>query len=358
MDIKGRKLSHYRIENCSICNVCNTYLQGDVFNHIKEAHCDCFYKCHLCRNYSGLSKSNLFQHQKDKHRVSCYYLACPICMLFCSLEETEIMTHLVKVHSRIENKFVCNYCSFKSQSDLLDAHFKETHSRYVCVIPNCQAVCQNSLQLFQHYMGHHFPKLTLFHNCSECDYMFPKENSLQQHKRDKHGILDDEYGEEEEDETFIEFHCPLCPFTTFDKKHYEQHSSKKHSDVFFNCTYPNCSYQTKLFWSITQHTIDKHLSNTFLRYDCYECDEISFSEVHSLIQHLRDKHSVVETCSRCNSYEDDLSDHIWSIPDHSFDVFSCTICNEEYEEKAYLVDHLSENHISITPLLKRLCFGC
>lgn len=357
MDTQLKNSSHHRRENRSICNVCNTYIQGNFLTHIKEAHCNSsFYKCHLCRIYSGLTISNLFQHQKDKHNVSYYDLACPVCFMFHSTEEKEIMTHLVNAHSRTENLFVCNYCSFNSKVDVLDAHFKEVHSQYVCVFQTCRAVSQNAMQLFQHYMMQHFPILTLLYNCSECGYMFPKEVSLQQHKRDKHGIYDDEYEDDEEEETYIEFLCPICSFTTTDKKQYEQHSIKKHSDIFFNCTYPNCNYQTKKYWSLTQHTIDKHLIDTILRYECFKCD-FWFTQVHSLIQHMRDKHSVVDTCSLCNTYEDDLADHICSEPDHSYDIFSCALCDEEYEDKAELVDHLSENHISITPLLRRLCFG-
>ncbi|XP_014270866.1 zinc finger protein 142 [Halyomorpha halys] len=334
-----RKSPHYRRGFHSICNVCNAQLsQEDVVTHLTNSHCNKhFYQCHLCRNYAGSSRSSLFQHQKDVHNVSNYYLACPICKHFCSPLEEEVTTHLVNVHFRSE------------------ANFKEIHSHFVCVFPNCQTVCQNSMDLFKHYIGHHFPKLVLMYSCSECDYLFPKVNSLNQHKWDKHGMEVDD--EDEDEETLVDFQCPMCSFTSFNRKDYKQHLVSKHYDYIFNCSFENCNYKTKLFWSLMQHTLGKHLSNTFLKYDCYVCEENSYSNIHSLIQHLRDKHQIDRFCSLCNVYVNDLSDHILSEPDHSYEIFECTICNEEYEEKDELIDHLSDKHVHITPLLRRVCYG-
>ncbi|XP_058798737.1 zinc finger protein 160-like [Phymastichus coffea] len=163
-----------------ICPFCDKIFSDErkVANHVRNVHRRRF-KCDLCRR-QYFSAEALEAHRKTHNTDS--HFECAICHLKYKREET-LQSHFVRVHSDMEEKYVCDHCGkrYKLKQDLM-LHINQVH---MCTYQICR-FCGKVVKNVKAHEWHHQKKLDREHDakiypCGLCFKKFLSESKLENH---------------------------------------------------------------------------------------------------------------------------------------------------------------------------------
>ncbi|KAG5680722.1 hypothetical protein PVAND_010212 [Polypedilum vanderplanki] len=196
--------------------------------------------------------------------------------------------------------------------------------------------------------------------CSFCFQSFYATKDLNLHLRTSHAL----------DPDLLSYFCAHCSFSNNQKNKLETHIKTTHFDMpakSHKCQF--CSIRC-----VSQYTLKKHLANKHRMVDpnMLYCDQCNFTSkvktkitLHMQRVHLRTVNDFL--CNQCdvvcqNKKERDLHHFthcdIVELIDQSKEKLTCTICREQYNERADLLSHLEShrNDVEFTTTPCVLCY--
>ncbi|TRY92393.1 hypothetical protein DNTS_028233, partial [Danionella cerebrum] len=392
--------------------------EASLEEHIRQTHCESenlpldspvsvtpkdpvvdIYSCSYCTN-SPIFKTvlKLNKHIKENHKN------IPLALNYINNERRSLRVlsppspvsiekgSLFKQSSSsfiCSRELICNQCGAKYTSlDLFQTHLK-THLDGVVpqlTCPQCKKDFPSQESLLKHVTVH-FMIMSTYYICESCDKQFTSVDDLQKHLLDMH--------------TFVFYRCTLCQEVFDSKVSTQLHLAVKHSHEkkVYRCT--SCTWDFRHEADLQMHVKHSHLDNPGNSHRCIFCGESfstevelqchitthskkynchfcckTFTAIHLLERHLREKHCVFEGTTQFCSTNGSMSGSNDSIAkddgdrgflansnggtsigeshnsrdgsEEDFDtsevMYSCDMCGASYTMESLLTNHQLRDH--------------
>ncbi|CAH1980897.1 unnamed protein product [Acanthoscelides obtectus] len=315
--------------------------------------------CELCNAKYGDTRS-LNEHILKKHP-----------------EHTASITY--KIHE-------CSECSFKTtvesyfEKHLVSIHNSPASSISLFTCTHCSAGFKLKLTLDDHIVRKH-PEFSesitrQVYHCTQCTYKTVIKRELENHIPKKHSSMKANNKRRT---------CTICNATFTRTRTLEDHILRTHPDIkssimteILRC--PDCAFETVVTAKLNRHRLT-HSDDTATFKKCEHCLATFKSKLglgsHILKRHPEYMSSVsvkVFKCSECpckTTKKRDFEKHIKAVHGASDQVpqnqpsvsttnttVTCAYCNERYEDKTFLDDHILENHPEYATLVTSKIYEC
>ena len=228
---------------CDECDLeCNS--KEELRKHKSEVHKGLTeFRCELC-NVSCEDEKELMTHKKSDHGQVTH--KCETC-LFEADTKAKLKKHVEQVHESVDVVietvqkssivYKCDQCEFPAEAkDILKAHTQEHKERinvgsFNCTGCNYIGIRKDSLE--QHMRMKHVNENTpLKYVCDFYDQESVSEIYLKKHEQDVHKITKQtsiERNKKTEKVTEQNFQCDICPFVAHNDKDLNRHLENEHS---------------------------------------------------------------------------------------------------------------------------------
>ncbi|XP_073842728.1 uncharacterized protein [Musca autumnalis] len=353
--LKKKVLKYKRTDKT--CKDNNTEKTDTSYSRESKTHTE--HTCELCGK-SYPEYINLRKHMRYKHPLSMdtEYI-CKICdQRFAT--QTGLDRHCNRTH-RKPTKHKCEICG-TCYVDVwhLQIHIRRKHptsidTEYICEICNERFTTRRGRDKHS-YLMHPAAQTPAQHKCEICGSCYLESQTLRAHIRTKHPASID-----------TQYICEICHKRFITKKALNIHSKKTHTEAQtlneHKCELC-CSSYTEVS-SLLKHVRKKHPSS-ISEYICEICKQ-GFATQTSLDRHTSTRHLVAqkptnhkcEICGRCYLESRNLQSHIRKKHPSSIDtVYICEICNQRFTTQIGLHRHSFKMHSVAQKPTKHKCEIC
>ena len=302
------------------CNLC-TYTAkrlGDLRIHMARHNGDMPYSCSVC-DRRFIVKYTTKDHMMKKHkgRRPCICAYCGKCY------DTEITlrAHELAGHGKDEI-FPCENCKESyGNKVLLQMHVEARHKEKTYICKDCGFTTNRQKVLREHKEQHaEFVKTP----CEHCGEFFKSGRSLQQHITSVHTS-----GER--------LKCKDCNATFVNEVTYQQHRTRKHSDLSHACDLCGRTF-------VSRENLAKHMSINHKhgqKTECAQCGKVFGTNAalrKHILTHAGVKAHQCETCGKHFSQASYLKDH---RKIHTGErKYACSICGTQFDHMSKVKTHM------------------
>ena len=254
------------------------------------------------------------------------------------------------------NVIECTKCAFVFPEVLdLAAHMEQRHAAPSLTKPTtginreniveiedstckeCGHEASDDTTLEKHRIDKHGASKQPSFKCHKCDYESDDTQAIDSHGRAKHGILK----------------CELCDYQSEEKDILGKHMTTHTGPNILPCGV--CEFETRKKATLDNHMDRKHKANSKVDtrvFNCGKCEKVFVGQLR-FTYHICNPKSYRYPCdyNNCEFNGTDVSDIAKHIYDkHRRTVHSCQHCDDEFEDKSTLMEHIQAKHKEIAML--------
>ena len=343
---------------CSICSM-EFESQRQTILHYKQEHPqDKVFKCRTC-NFGSNSSQNLKFHE-ERHKegaksVDIKVNPCFVCNVECETKNKRL-EHYRREHPT-ERIFKCRICDYGSNKISSFKVHEKRHGREkeLKLDEECH-LCKKKFQYFiekqAHYRSEH-PTEKIF-SCEFCDFGSNRKGNFKHHMEHIH--VD---GVKSVSKKIVRVklngaqlnNCKVCEEKFQSRRKLVAHFRKEHPDeTLFKCE--SCDYSSNYLANIKTHSESTHTQE--LR-KCEVC-EFSTRWNTTFLQHMRDKHQVIQRPRKCVTVTESMICHECGFEAktkeqqrrHTHSLYKCYECEATFHTKSGRFLHRKTKHQKVT----------
>ena len=355
--IEEKKEKKEKIQ-CSICSM-EFESQRQTILHYKQEHPqDKLFKCRTC-NFGSNSSQNLKFHE-ERHKegaksVDIKVNPCFVCNVECETKNKRL-EHYRREHPT-ERIFKCRICDYGSNKISSFKVHEKRHGREkkLKLDEECH-LCKKKFQYFiekqAHYRSEH-PTEKIF-SCEFCDFGSNRKGNFKHHMEHIH--VD---GMKSVSKKIVRVklngaqlnNCKVCEEKFQSRRKLVAHFRKEHPDeTLFKCE--SCDYSSNYLANIKTHSESTHTQE--LR-KCEVC-EFSTRWNTTFLQHMRDKHQVIQRPRKCVTVTESMICHECGFEAktkeqqrrHTHSLYKCYECEATFHTKSGRFLHRKTKHQKVT----------
>ncbi|XP_076069596.1 uncharacterized protein LOC143041515 isoform X2 [Oratosquilla oratoria] len=295
------------------------------------------------------SEEDSFAVNKEEKPKIEYKFSCNICS-YKSMRENHYIKHM-RLHDKVQTLFHCDDCNFVSiRLSHLRRH-KMSHAQETLHCSHCTYTCDDHKLLAKHMRVKHFPAVKQNeeesgaaleeYKCEECAYKTSWFYAFQRHQRSHFS------------NKVVVFHtCPQCSYKTARREHFLRHINNVHQnhrpylcDVCGKAFKRQDALKQHHVTHYQQHGDSDRVAASCIGYVCHVCKKVCRSSAYlkeHMATHSEERSFLCEICGASFKTRSVQRNHVQTIHRHPR-AFHCSVCHKKFNTKFALRRHMKQH---------------